>query len=76
MIPLALKIGEGSETWAGMGTSVIGGMTLSTFFTLFFVPVMYSIVASKKREVIEYEEEEHHLRPKANESQTAKAVQA
>ena len=75
MVPLALKIGEGSETWCGMGTSVIGGMTLSTFFTLFFVPVMYSIVASKKREVREYEEEEHHLRPKASESQTVKAVQ-
>ena len=76
MVPLALEIGEGSETWAGMGTSVIGGMTLSTFFTLFFVPVIYSIIASKKREVREYEEEEDHLRPKANESQTVQAVQA
>ena len=58
MVPLALEIGEGSETWAGMGTAVIGGLTVSTFFTLFFVPVMYSIFASKNREVQEYEDED------------------
>ena len=58
MIPLAAEIGEGSETWSGLGTSVIGGLTLSTFFTLFFVPVMYSFFAPKNYELREYEEED------------------
>ena len=58
MIPLALEIGEGSETWSGLGTSVIGGLTFSTFFTLFFVPIMYSFFASKNYEIREFEEED------------------
>lgn len=58
MIPLAAQIGEGSEIWSGMGTSVIGGLTLSTFFTLFFVPVMYTFLASKNREIQEFEVED------------------
>ncbi len=58
MIPLALKLGEGSEIWSGMGTSVIGGLTLSTFFTLFFVPIMYTFFAPKVREVQEFEKED------------------
>ena len=58
MVPLALKLGEGSEMWSGMGTSVIGGLTLSTLFTLFFVPVMYTFFASKNREVQLFEDED------------------
>lgn len=57
MIPLALKIGEGSETWAGMGTTVVGGLSAATLLTLFFVPIMYTFFASKKFEMPEYEEE-------------------
>lgn len=59
MVPLALQIGEGSETWSGMGTTVIGGLTLSTLFTLFFVPVMYSFFAPKERESQEFEQEDN-----------------
>ena len=42
MIPLALSTGEGSEMWVAMATVIIGGLTVSTFITLFFVPVMYT----------------------------------
>lgn len=63
MIPLAAEIGEGSESWAGLGTSVIGGLTLSTFFTLFFVPVMYSFFASKNYEIREHESEDDEKTP-------------
>lgn len=59
MVPLAAQIGEGSEIWAGMGTSVIGGLTLSTFFTLFFVPVMYTFLAAKNHEMQEFEKEDN-----------------
>ena len=61
MIPLALEIGEGSETWAGMGTAVIGGLSVATLFTLFFVPIMYSYFAPKVHEVQEFEEEQDHI---------------
>ena len=42
MIPLALSRGEGAEMWVAMATVIIGGLTVSTFITLFFVPVMYT----------------------------------
>ncbi len=61
MIPLAMEIGEGSETWAGMGTAVIGGLSVATLFTLFFVPIMYSYFAPKVHEVQEFEEEQEHI---------------
>lgn len=57
MVPLAMEIGEGSETWAGMGTAVIGGMAIGTFMTLFVVPCLYVIIASKKYVIEESEDE-------------------
>lgn len=75
MVPLALEIGEGSETWAGMGTAVIGGLSLSTLFTLFFIPVMFSILAPKVHEVREYEEESNSTASAAQVAQMAKAAQ-
>lgn len=44
MIPLALGIGEGAEMQAPMAIAVIGGLTTSTFLTLLFIPVMYSLL--------------------------------
>ncbi|SDI05810.1 efflux RND transporter permease subunit [Desulfosporosinus hippei] len=43
LIPMALGIGEGSETMAPMGIVVIFGLTLSTLSTLLLVPVIYTI---------------------------------
>ena len=45
MLPMALSSGEGSEMWRPMGIVVIGGLLVSTFVTLFIVPVMYSIMS-------------------------------
>ncbi len=41
MVPLAIGFGEGSEAQASMARVVIGGLTSSTFITLFLVPVVY-----------------------------------
>jgi hypothetical protein len=38
LLPMALGIGEGSETNLPLARAVIGGLTVSTFFTLFLVP--------------------------------------
>lgn len=42
LIPLALKLGEGSELWSPLGRAVIGGMIVSTFLTLVFIPTLYT----------------------------------
>lgn len=42
MVPMALSVGEGSETWRPMGIAVIGGMVFSTLITLLIVPVVYA----------------------------------
>lgn len=44
MVPLALGLGEGGENWAPLARSVIGGLLVATFLTLFIVPVIYIIV--------------------------------
>lgn len=42
MLPLAVKIGAGSEERSPMATVLVGGLITSTMLTLLFVPVMYS----------------------------------
>ncbi len=42
LLPLALKIGEGAELWSPLGRAVIGGMVISTFLTLIFIPILYT----------------------------------
>jgi len=46
MVPLALQLGSGAETWSPMARTVIGGLTMSTLLMLFAVPCMYNIVNS------------------------------
>ena len=43
-IPPALAIGPGAELQRPMAVSVVGGMLLSTLFTLFVVPSAYSLI--------------------------------
>lgn len=44
LAPMAMGFGEGSETNLPLARAVIGGLTLSTFFTLFLVPALYSVL--------------------------------
>jgi len=44
MTPMALGFGEGGEQNAPLGRAVIGGLVGGTFATLFFVPVVYSLL--------------------------------
>jgi len=48
LVPLALGLGEGGEAQAPMARVVIGGLLSSTFITLVFVPVVYSIFERRK----------------------------
>jgi multidrug efflux pump subunit AcrB len=47
MLPMSLGWGEGGEQNAPLGRAVIGGLLLATVTTLFFVPVMYSVLRRK-----------------------------
>lgn len=50
LIPMALGIGEGSEANLPLARAVIGGLTVSTLFTLFLVPALYlSLTRHAKR---------------------------
>src|ERR1700693_4876475 len=44
MLPMALGLGEGGEENAPLGRAVIGGLIFATVSTLFFVPVLFSII--------------------------------
>ncbi|MCA9303128.1 MAG: efflux RND transporter permease subunit, partial [Phycisphaerales bacterium] len=44
MLPLVLVPGSGSEMYRGIGSVVVGGLLVSTFFTLLLVPILFSLV--------------------------------
>ena len=46
MLPLVFLPGAGSELYRGLGSVVIGGLALSTIFTLFLVPSLFSLFYS------------------------------
>ena len=43
MLPLALKIGTGSDMMQGMAIVTIGGLTYATVLTLFVVPILIEL---------------------------------
>jgi multidrug efflux pump subunit AcrB len=44
MLPMSLGLGEGGEQNAPLGRAVIGGLVFATVATLFFVPVVFSLM--------------------------------
>jgi HAE1 family hydrophobic/amphiphilic exporter-1 len=44
MLPLVLFPGPGSELYRGLGSVVVGGLAVSTIFTLFLVPALFSLL--------------------------------
>jgi len=49
MMPMALGFGEGGEQNAPLGRAVIGGLIFATVATLFFVPVIFSVMHGHKK---------------------------
>ena len=48
LLPLVLSSGAGSELYRGIGGVVLGGLVMSTMFTLFVVPALFTIVMELK----------------------------
>src|SRR6266568_1446403 len=62
MLPFSFGLGEGGEQNAPLGRAVIGGLVFATFATLFFVPVVYSILRKAEFTCDEDEEFERQER--------------
>ena len=43
MMPLVLAPGAGSEFYRGLGSVVVGGLLVSTVFTIFLIPALLSL---------------------------------
>ncbi|SEH06925.1 efflux RND transporter permease subunit [Candidatus Venteria ishoeyi] len=54
MLPLVLMPGAGSELYRGLGAVVVGGLLIATFFTLFLVPVILSMLFELRAKKAEY----------------------
>jgi HAE1 family hydrophobic/amphiphilic exporter-1 len=51
LIPMSFFQGEGAELVQPIGKTVIGGLTASTIFTLFLIPVIYDIFNSFSQKI-------------------------
>jgi multidrug efflux pump subunit AcrB len=47
LLPMALGLGEGAEANMPLARAVVGGMMVSSFMTLLFVPILHSMTASR-----------------------------
>jgi HAE1 family hydrophobic/amphiphilic exporter-1 len=48
MVPMALKLGTGSEQYAPLARAIIGGLTVSVVLTVFIVPAAYLLAYRSK----------------------------
>ena len=53
VIPMAIATGEGAEVYAPLGQVIMGGLTTSTFITLFMMPVFY-FLSERRRMNVKY----------------------
>ena len=49
LLPLVLFPGAGSELYRGLGAVVLGGLIVSTAFTLFLVPAVFILMMDAKQ---------------------------
>jgi multidrug efflux pump subunit AcrB len=49
LLPMALKLGEGSESYAPLARAIIGGLAVSLMFTVYIVPAAYQFVYGRKQ---------------------------
>jgi HAE1 family hydrophobic/amphiphilic exporter-1 len=49
MTPLVLSTGSGSELYRGLGSILLGGLAMSTVFTLFVIPSLLAFVIGREK---------------------------
>ncbi len=53
LLPLVLFPGSGSELYRGLGSVVLGGLLVSTVFTLLLVPTLFSLLMDAKQQILD-----------------------
>jgi len=48
MLPLVIRGGAGSELYSGLAVAIVGGLTVSTLFTLALIPTLYLMLADMR----------------------------
>jgi hydrophobic/amphiphilic exporter-1 (mainly G- bacteria), HAE1 family len=48
LLPMALERHEGAQLWSPLAWTIIGGLVSSTFLTLFVIPVIYTLIISRR----------------------------
>lgn len=48
MVPMAMKLGTGSEAYAPLAQAIIGGLTVSVVLTVFVVPAAYLLIYRRR----------------------------
>jgi HAE1 family hydrophobic/amphiphilic exporter-1 len=48
MLPLVLMPGAGSELYRGIGSVVVGGLLVSTVFTILLVPLLMNVLLPRR----------------------------
>jgi hydrophobic/amphiphilic exporter-1 (mainly G- bacteria), HAE1 family len=48
LLPMALKLGTGSEQYAPLARASIAGLAISVLFTVYIVPAAYVIVYGRR----------------------------
>jgi multidrug efflux pump subunit AcrB len=71
MAPMALGLGEGGEQNAPLGRAVIGGLICATVATLFFVPVIFSLVYRNRQESVPSNHTDGYISPHPGEPDVA-----
>jgi len=66
LIPLLLAQGAGANSRFSIGLVIVSGLTIGTLFTLFVLPVVYTLLASKHHALPEFDES---IAPLANHEQ-------
>jgi HAE1 family hydrophobic/amphiphilic exporter-1 len=68
MVPLAMEIGSGAESWSPLARVVIGGLLMATLITLFIVPIIYVWLGGKRTRVSMIAEQQANAPMKTEES--------
>jgi HAE1 family hydrophobic/amphiphilic exporter-1 len=66
LFPLVLFPGAGSELYRGLGSVLLGGLTFSTIFTLFFIPAVFVLLVELQQSLLGHVSRQQTLAPSAN----------
>ncbi|MBC7925477.1 MAG: efflux RND transporter permease subunit [Bryobacteraceae bacterium] len=53
LLPMAMKLGTGSESYAPLAQAIIGGLSVSLLFTIFLVPAAFSLVYGRRPQEVQ-----------------------